>query len=71
MYDLHGPTELCYDIQIGEFGHVRMRVRMHSNVVVERIEYKLELGWVLSNVDTDNKVCGGFIVILKEPTELG
>ena len=71
MYDLHGPTQLCHDIQIGEFRHVGMRIRMHGNVVVERIEQELELGWIRQNVDTDNKVCRCFIVVLKESAKLG
>ena len=69
MYELHGPTELCDNLQVGEFGHVGVGPRMHGNVLVDRIEHKLELIWVCQNLDTDNEMSSSLIVLLQELAE--
>ena len=66
MYELHGPTELCDNLQVGEFGHVGMGPCVHGDVLVDRIEHELELIWVGQNLDTDNEMSSSLIVLLKE-----
>jgi hypothetical protein len=70
MYELHGPTELPNNSQIGEFGHVGMRPGVDSDVMAERLKHKLEFRRVGKDVDTDNEMRGGLIVLLKELAEL-
>jgi hypothetical protein len=66
MYELHGPTELCDNLQVGEFGHVGMGPCVHGDVMVDRIEQKLDLIGVGQNLDTDNEMSGSLVVLLKE-----
>ena len=67
--DPHRVAKLAKDLLVGERCHVRMRPRVHSDVVLEVLERLSELLRVEQDVLTDEEMCCPDAILFEECVE--